>query len=142
MDNTVSDIAITYSAPELADYMRLRREGGLSEFSQQAAELGLRGTIHAVTLRHSGAAIGMGRLIGDGGCFFLIVDIAVSPAWRGKGLGKLIMSELMTWANANLPESAFVSLFADVPADRLYAQYGFRETAPNSPGMSQRIRKG
>lgn len=76
MDNTVSDIAITYSAPELADYMRLRREGGLSEFSPQAAEQGLRGTIHAVTLRHSGAVIGMGRLIGDGGCFS---SLSISP---------------------------------------------------------------
>ncbi|WP_373454357.1 hypothetical protein [Cereibacter changlensis] len=27
----------------------------------------------------------MGRLIGDGGCFFQIVDIAVDPSHQGQG---------------------------------------------------------
>lgn len=31
-------------------------------------------------------AVGMGRVIGDGGCFFQIVDIAVDPADQGQGL--------------------------------------------------------
>ena len=29
-----------------------------------------------------------------------------------------------------LPASAYVSLIADVPANRLYEQFGFKETAP------------
>lgn len=82
----------------------------------------------------------MGRLIGDGGCFFLIVDIAVSPAHRGRGLAKRIMSALMEHVDSALPKSAFVSLFADVPANRLYEQFGFVETAPGSLGMSRRVR--
>jgi ribosomal protein S18 acetylase RimI-like enzyme len=81
----------------------------------------------------------MGRLIGDGGCFFQIVDIAVDPRHQGKGLGKAIMSRLMAYVTEALPSSAYVSLIADVPANRLYEQYGFKETAPASLGMAYRV---
>ncbi|MBL1436813.1 MAG: GNAT family N-acetyltransferase, partial [Rhodobacteraceae bacterium] len=53
---------------------------------------------------------------------------------------KKVMAELMALAKENLPESAFLSLLADVPANKLYAQFGFEETAPESLGMFCRIR--
>lgn len=55
--------------PSVDEYLRLRAVAGLSAFSQEAAAKGLAGTIFAVVLRRGGTAIGMGRLIGDGGCF-------------------------------------------------------------------------
>lgn len=70
-----------------------------------------------------------------GGCFYQVVDIVVHPARQGKGYGKTIMSELMGYLNANAPQGAYVSLMADVPADRLYKQYGFDYGYPKSVGM-------
>jgi len=134
-------IDLTEKPPSVEEYLRLRREGGLSAFSPEAAEIGLRGTLFAVTLRCEGGAIGMGRIVGDGGCFVQIVDIAVDPRFRGQGFGKLVMSSLMNWAKKELPETAFISLLADVPANKLYEQFGFTETAPASLGMSCRIAK-
>jgi ribosomal protein S18 acetylase RimI-like enzyme len=135
-----TDYDFSYSVPEVADYLRLRREGGLSAFSQEAAILGLQGSLFAVTVMFGERAVGMGRLVGDGGCFFQIVDIVVDPAHRGRGLGKRIMSELMTYVHATLPKSALVSLLADVPANRLYEQFGFKETAPRSLGMAYKLK--
>ncbi len=132
-------IDLTEKPPSVEDYLRLRREGGLSAFSPDAVEIGLKGTLFAVTLYCEGEAIGMGRIVGDGGCFVQIVDIAVDPRFRGQGLGKLMMSSLMNWAKRELPETAFLSLLADVPANKLYEQFGFTETAPASLGMSCRI---
>jgi ribosomal protein S18 acetylase RimI-like enzyme len=84
----------------------------------------------------------MGRLIGDGGCFFQVVDIAVEPQHQGRGLGKAIMSAIMNYVNIELPSSAYVSLIADVPANKLYEQFGFNETAPRSLGMAYRVKSG
>ena len=112
---------------------------GLSPFSEAAAEKGLQGTVFSVLVLHAGSAIGMGRLIGDGGCFFQVVDIAVDPAHQGKGLGKAIMTALMDHVTNEFPASAYVSLIADVPANRLYEKFGFRETAPRSLGMAYRV---
>jgi len=89
-----------------------------------------------VQILHAGEPIGMGRVIGDGGSAFQVVDIAVLPEHQGQGLGKLIMGEIAAWLRSNVPESGYVSLLADVPADALYAQFGFVHTAPATVGMA------
>lgn len=124
--------------PHVDEYLHLRQIAGLSGFSLEAAEKGLAGTLYAVVIEEDGVAVGMGRLIGDGGCFAQVVDIAVDPAHQGRGLGKLIMKNLMDYADEALPKGAYISLIADVPANRLYAQFGFAETAPRSLGMARR----
>ena len=67
----------------------------------------------------------MGRVVGDGGCFFEVVDICILPEHRGKGLGKLVVGEIKRWLDENVPESGFVSLFADYDAHKLYSQFDF-----------------
>lgn len=125
--------------PSVSEYRDLRRLSGLSEKTVEAAERGLPATLFAVVMEADGAAIGMGRVIGDGGTAYQIVDIAVLPAHQGKGLGKRIVAALVGWLNANAPKSAYVSLIADGPAKDLYAQYGFEPTAPESIGMAFKI---
>jgi len=81
----------------------------------------------------------MGRVIGDGGCFYQVVDIAVLPEHQGKGLGKRIMKEIMKFIALSVPQSAYVSLIADGKAQDLYAQFGFKYTAPASVGMAIKV---
>lgn len=45
------------------------------------------------------------------------------------------MQHLMDYLDQNAPKSGYVSLIADVPADKLYEQFGFAYTAPRSVGM-------
>jgi len=56
--------------------------------------MGLPNSLYAVQFRLDGELIAMGRVIGDGGCFFQIVDIAVDPAHQGQGLGRRIMEHI------------------------------------------------
>ena len=128
--------------PSLDEYLALRAATGLSPFSPEAARRGLAASIHAVVVRRAddGAAIGMGRLVGDGGCFVQVVDIAVEPSHQGRGLGKRVMQSLMDYVAQELPTSVYVSLLADGEAHRLYEQYGFAPTAPASIGMAYRKR--
>ncbi len=125
--------------PSVEEYVRLRREAGLSEKTVDAARVGLANTWFGVTVRHGGDAVGMGRVIGDGGCFFEVVDIAVRPEHQRRGLGKRIMGALMDHLRAHAPASAHVMLLADGPAHRLNEQFGFRATAPESIGMELRL---
>lgn len=121
--------------PDAADYCRLRRQAGMSPKTLEAARKGLPNTLHGVSLQCDGEVVGMGRIIGDGGCFYMVVDIAVAPAHQGKGLGKRIMGALDAWLRANAEPSAYVTLVADGEARHLYAKYGFVETAPASVNM-------
>lgn len=134
-----SAYSIVVRTPSTEEYLHLRAVAGLSPFSQEAAYKGLQGTVYAVSVLHEGAAVGMGRLIGDGGCFFQVVDIAVHPEHQGRGLGKAIMRAIMGHVESELPVSSYVSLIADVPANKLYETFGFKETAPRSLGMAYRV---
>ena len=124
--------------PGVDDYRRMRALTGLSAKSAEAAERGLANTTYGVSLTRDGEVIGMGRIVGDGGCFHFVVDIAVVPALQGQGLGKRIMDALDAWLRANAEPSAHVSLFADGQAKHLYAQYGFAESS-HSVGMFYRV---
>lgn len=135
----MSDYSLVERIPTVAEYRDLRRLSGLSEKTEEAAARGLPNTIHAVMIEAAGKAIGMGRITGDGGTAYQLVDIAVLPEHQGKGLGKRIVAALVEWLHANAPKSAYVSLIADGPAKDLYAQYGFKPTAPASIGMAFKI---
>lgn len=133
------DYRIELHVPGTDDYLRIRQASGLSAFSREAAEKGLPNSIFGVCLMHGDAVVGMGRIIGDGGCFFQVTDIAIMPEHQGRGLGKTIMAALTDYIEKQLPKTAYVSLIADVPANRLYKQFGFAETAPRSVGMARRV---
>jgi ribosomal protein S18 acetylase RimI-like enzyme len=125
--------------PAVVDYMRLRAAAGMSARSVEGAEIGLPNSWFGVTIRHEGRAVGMGRVIGDGGTAFQIVDIVVEPDHQKRGLGNRIMAALMEQLTTRAPANAYVSLIADGDAQYLYAQYGFAPTAPESIGMYWRV---
>ena len=129
---------LLHATPTAETYRQLRVASGLSPKSAEAAARGLPGTLFAVQVLHKGEPVGMGRVIGDGGTAFQVVDIAVLPEHQGRGLGKRVMAEIAAWLQANVPETGYVSLLADVPADALYAQFGFVPTAPRTVGMAWR----
>ena len=133
------DYLITESRPAVEEYLRLREVTGLSPKSPDAAKAGLQGTILAVCVRSDEELVGMGRIIGDGGCFFQIVDVAVHPDHQRRGLGRRILESLMHRLKLAAPRTAYVSLIADGDARHLYSKFGFAPTAPGSIGMAQHL---
>ena len=122
--------------PDVQTYRHLRSASGLSPKTEDAARTGLANGLFSVMVFRGDDAVGMGRVIGDGGCFFQVVDIAVLPEHQGQGLGKQIMAAIAAWLQRQVPPSGYVSLIADGQAHQLYAQYGFAPTAPASIGMA------
>ncbi len=137
-EHVAEDFVISVKVPSVADYCRLRAVAGLSPRSEAAAAAGLPHTAVGVVVELADRVVGMGRAIGDG-LFYQIVDIAVEPGHRGKGLGKRVVARLMAELRRIAPAEAYVSLIADGKAHALYAQYGFSPTAPASIGMAQWI---
>lgn len=134
-------ISVRTLVPSIDTYCFLRRSCGLSPMSEAAAQRGLPNSLFAVQLFDGETPIGMGRVIGDGGCFYQVCDICVLPAYQGRGLGKRIMGEISAWLEQNLADSSYVSLLADGEAQHLYAQFGFVPTAPRSIGMALRRKR-
>src|SRR5699024_7209894 len=126
---------VKYEAPTVQDYRNMRKKAGLSEKSQRAAEKEISNACFDVTIYDDDLLIAMGRVIGDGGTAFQIIDIAVEPRYHAQGYGEEVMTDIMQYISSVAEDGTYVSLMADYPADKLYEQFGVTTTEPHSCGM-------
>jgi GNAT superfamily N-acetyltransferase len=126
---------LALAVPGNDEYRALRTAAGLSLMTEEGAAAGLPASWSAVCVRHVGELIGMGRVVGDGGLFLFVVDIAVTPAWQRRGIGRRIMQALMDDIRARAPPRTMIGLIADGTAHELYAKFGFKRVAPDAHGM-------
>ena len=71
---------IEAGVPDVETYLKLRESAGMRPRTHSGASKGLGSELFSVILRleDSGEAVGMGRVVGDGGTVFHICDMAVS----------------------------------------------------------------
>ena len=125
------------SAPTEADYLHLRSASGLSPRTPEQAARALPGSWAACHVSTAnGLTVAMGRVIGDGGCCFHVVDMAVLPDHQRQGLGDLVLTHLLEVVRREAAPGANVTLMADPPGLRLYRRHGFVDSAPTSVGMT------
>ncbi len=133
---------LRYETPSVDDYIRIRLAAGMSRKSVEAATIGLANTICGVVVYCDDNPVGIGRIVGDGGCFFEIVDIGVEPEHQKRGLGDMIMEGLMSYVHEHAPDTAYVSLMADHGTPEFYKRFGFEASLPpEQSGMFLRIKK-
>jgi [ribosomal protein S18]-alanine N-acetyltransferase len=53
--------------------------------------------------------------------------LAVDPAWRGQGIGRLLLEDWQVWARAHGADDYFLEMRADNDAGHLYSRAGFVE---------------
>lgn len=61
----------------------------------------------------AGRLIGMGRLLGDGGWYFHVIEMAVLPDHQRCGLGDAVLSALLGCVREHAAAGAYVNLLAD-----------------------------
>ncbi|KAH8907395.1 hypothetical protein BR93DRAFT_869260, partial [Coniochaeta sp. PMI_546] len=143
--------------PNVSEYCHLRRASGLTPKSEEQAAPVPAGSWYGCYISWTDPsasdsdaaapapqAVAMGRIIGDGGWYFHIADMATLPEHQRKGFGQVILRELLAYIKANAPvgegNEPYVTLLADGPGRKLYEKHGFVETAPVTLGMSLKKR--
>ncbi|WP_439690111.1 GNAT family N-acetyltransferase [Curtobacterium sp. SP.BCp] len=127
---------IVAGPPPLADYLRLRRDSGLTPKTPEQGAGAIAGSWTAChVVGPAGDVVAMGRAIGDGGWYFHIADIATDPAHQRHGIGRAVVEWLVADIRSRAPEGAYVTLVGDPPGQRLYRSLGFEDVAP-SLGMA------
>ena len=131
---------IEYRQPTVAEYMRLRNLVGWWEVDENSTGKALENSLFSVVAIEYGDVIGLGRIVGDGGLYFYIQDLIVHPEFQTKGLGKILMKELMSYITAKAKSGAFVGLMAAKGLEKYYEQFGFKARDKDAPGMYQVIK--
>jgi GNAT superfamily N-acetyltransferase len=137
----MTDLADPYelvpTAPDVDAYVRLRRDSGLSPKTREQAGYAVANSWAFAHVRHrpSGESVAMGRVLGDGGWYFHLADMATLPGHQRQGLGRRVLEWLLAQIDERAPANPYVTLMADAPGRPLYRRLGFVESAPQSLGM-------
>ncbi len=74
-----------------------------------------------------GEVVGTGALVAEGDGVYELAKMAVAPAWRGRGIGRLVAERLLRIArDRGARKVELVSQSGLTPALRLYSSLGFR----------------
>lgn len=121
--------------PTAEEHRRLFEAVGWREYEPEAVEASLRGSLAGCVATLDGEIVAMGRVIGDGGKFFYIQDVAVRPGLQGRGVGRAVMARLVERIREQAPASAFVGVFATPEAIGLYRSMGWDDRFGGLTGM-------
>ncbi len=95
--------------------------------SLEQTKLAMEHTLFRVSVYDNEKVVAMARMIGDMGLNYYIKDVAVRPEYQKKGIGKLLINELLDFVKENGISSTdiFVELCAVPDKVPFYEKLGF-----------------
>lgn len=123
------------------EYMELRRRVGWCEFPLEEAQAGIDNSYMITCARDDEKAIGVVRLLWDGGYIAFLSDVIVDPDYQGQGIGKKLVESVIKRVKADMKPGYKVKmcLMAAKGKEPFYEKFGFSER-PNEnlgAGMDQ-----
>lgn len=125
-------------------FTKLRPSKYFQKYDSHDIEIALKNTLYSVIILSSNTPVGMGRVIGDNRIAFFIKDIVVDSKFRNKGIGYLIMQQLMSYIELKGCDNAYVGLMSTPNKEGFYEKFGF-EKRPNDKyghGMIKFLERG
>ena len=95
--------------------------------SLKQTELAMKNTLFRVSVYDNDKVVAMARMIGDIGLNYYIKDVVVRPEYQHKGIGKMLINELLKFINENGVNDTdiFVELCAMPDKIPFYEKFGF-----------------
>ena len=123
------------------EYLELRRRVGWCEFPLEEAQAGIDNSYMITCARDEEKAIGVVRLLWDGGYIAFLSDVIVDPDYQGQGIGKKLVESVIQRVKADMKPGYKVKmcLMAAKGKEPFYEKFGFSER-PNEnlgAGMDQ-----
>jgi ribosomal protein S18 acetylase RimI-like enzyme len=95
--------------------------------SLEQTKLAMEHTLFRVSIYDGDKIVAMARMIGDMGLDYYIKDVIVRPEYQGKGIGRLLIDELLKFIKENGVKNTgiFVELCAMPDKISFYEKFGF-----------------
>lgn len=69
--------------------------------------------------------IGMARVVGDGS-YYTVYDVVTRKEHQGKGIGSILMSEIIKWYESIKDDDTYLYLGAGSQKEAFYEKFGFK----------------
>ena len=119
-----------------ADYAMLRASAGWRALSPAQVEAAISGSAFLVAAKDGPRAVGMTRLMSDGGYFAVVLDVVVLPEYQGRGIGREMMARAAAHLQAGLrPGEQSYTLLTSAPGrEGFYEKMGFHQVPTEGEG--------
>lgn len=123
------------------EYLELRKKVGWLDFPVEEAKAGIDNAYMILCARDGEKAVGLLRLLWDGGYVALISDVMVDPEYQGQGIGRHLVEACIQRVKDDMKPGYKVQLdlLAAPGKELFYKKFGFIER-PNEKmgsGMTQ-----
>ena len=123
------------------EYLELRRKVGWCVFPSEEAQAGIDNAYMVLCARDNGKAVGVMRLLWDGGYIAFLSDVIVDPKYQHQGIGKKLVESCIQRIKEDMKAGYKVklNLMAAKGKEPFYEKFGFTER-PNEnhgAGMDQ-----
>ena len=126
------------------EYNELRNSVGWDSKDENVINEALKNSVIVKKIIVNNKAVGMARAIGDG-LYYLIVDVVVNKEYQGKGIGKILIEEIIkeVYNKTKEGQKASINLISMQGKEAFYEKCGFRKIPFDYTGygMIRRIEK-
>jgi len=95
----------------------------------EQVESALKNSLYTVCIIEGDKIIAMARMIGDNSMSYFIKDVVVIPEYQGRGVGKLIINDILFYIKERTPKDWKVSveLMSASGKEAFYEKFGFQK---------------
>ncbi|WBW96325.1 GNAT family N-acetyltransferase [Oceanirhabdus sp. W0125-5] len=99
-------------------------------------EIAIENSLYNACVLDGDEIIAMGRIIGDNSMSYLIKDVVVNPKYQGKGIGKLLINDMLTFLKEKTPKGwkFCIELMSASGKEGFYEKFGFEKRPSVSGG--------
>ena len=118
------------------EYMELRRKVGWCEFPMEEAQAGIDNAYMIICVRDDQKAVGVVRLLWDGGYVAFLSDVIVDPAYQGQGIGRTLVEAVIKRIKDDMKPGYKVKLNLNSAKGKepFYEKFGFKESPNDDAG--------
>ena len=123
----MSDFIVKYNELTAEQFIELWETVWGDGPSLEQTRLAMMHTLFRVSIWDGDSIVAMARMNGDMGLNYYIKDVVVRPEYQGKGIGKMLINELIRFINDNGVKETdiFVELCAVPDKIPFYEKFGF-----------------
>lgn len=138
----MSELVVKHNELSAEDFILLWETVWGQGPSLEQTRLAMEHTLFRVSVFDRDKIVAMARVIGDMGLDYYIKDVVVRPEYQGKGIGRILINELLKFINDNGVSNAeiFVELCAMPDKIPFYEKLGFDANEAQRLKMMYRVK--
>lgn len=126
--NNINELTVKHNELSAEEFITLWESANWgAPPSVEQTKLAMEHTLFRVSVFDGDKIVAMARMIGDMGLDYYIKDVIVRPEYQGKGIGRLLVNELLKFVNDNGIKGTgiFVELCSMPDKRPFYEKFGF-----------------